>query len=166
MDYPEKIDDLSAEILTELYRRHIIHKDESHDFGGAIYLLAFLRKTPPPQRDIRDLTVSSYLRLTRTDNQILLEEIAIAVGASREDLIKLESNTTLPWHSEPRLMANLACLYRINLPTLKMLSSNSLNIGYFSERINDRLKDTEAMNQWLCAVQDELEARGASDLTK
>jgi len=164
--YREKNDDLISEILAELYLRHITHKTKSPHFGDAKNLLAFLRKSPPPQRDTRDLTLSSYFRLTRTDNQISLGEIAAAIGTDVSEVIKLESNTSLPWESEPQLMADLACLYQIDLPTLRMLSSNSLNIAYFSERIKNREQATESMAQWLVAVQGELKSRGASGFSE
>lgn len=119
-----------------------------------------------PPRDIRDLPLSSYLRLLRIDKQVPVEDVAIAVESTVESVQSAESLAILPWKLDPLLIANLACFYRIKIETLKMLSINSRDIAYFSSQITDRDEATNLIENWLANVALQLESQGASDLLR
>jgi hypothetical protein len=164
VSYQQESDDLDAEILAELYLRHIARENKEPGFVDATRLLRFLRSAPLPPRNIQDLPLSSYLRLLRNDHGVLLGDMAAALKLPTDQLEKLESNTSVPWDVPASTVACVVCFYRLTTRSLESLSRNSCNMAVLSGRVSDRKKASQSLSEWLSQVRSELRERGAKDL--
>jgi transcriptional regulator with XRE-family HTH domain len=95
---------------------------------------------------------------------VTLEDFASALGLSPNLLEQLETNYSIPWSFAPSLMADVACLFRLHVKTLEILTRNSYDIAYFSGHMSDRESATRLMSSWLAEVRLELERREVEDL--
>jgi transcriptional regulator with XRE-family HTH domain len=163
VSYHDELDDVNAEILVELYRRHVKSKERALALSEPRKLLSFLQNTTV-KNDAPDLPLSSYLRRVRLQSGIPLEDFAVALDLSVTLLEELEINYSLPWTVTPTLIADVACLFRLHLTMLEGLAQNSLDIAYFSGNLKDRETAKQSMATWLGEVRLELERRQLKDL--
>ena len=163
MSYHDELDDLHADILLELYRRHLKSEERALALASPRKLLSFLQTTPV-RSDAQNLPLSSFLRRMRLDSGIPLEDFASTLALPVDLLEQLETNFSVPWTVAPSLMADVACLFRFHITTLQTLTQNSFDVAYFSGHITDRESSRQAMSSWLGEVRAELERREAIEI--
>jgi transcriptional regulator with XRE-family HTH domain len=163
VSYHDELDDLHADILLELYRRHLKSEERALALASPKKLLLFLQTTPV-RNDAQNLPLSSFLRRIRLDSGISLEDFASTLALPVELLEQLETNFSVPWTVAPPSMADVACLFRFHITTLQNLTQNSLDVAYFSGHMTDRESSRQAMSSWLGEVRAELERREVIEL--
>lgn len=163
MSYHDELDDFHAEVLAELYRRHIKGKESALALADSQEIRSFLRNTTI-RFDAEDLPLSSFLRRVRTNSRVSLQDFACLLSLSVELLQQLEANYSVPWIVAPPSMADVACLFRLHMTTLQTLTQNSFDVAYFSGHMTDRESAGQSMVAWLAQVRSELERRQANDL--
>jgi len=88
----------------------------------------------------------------------------MAANLSSDELKKIESSKSLLWDLPPALIAQLACLYHIEMGHLEKLAQNSCNIAIFTGRVTDRDSASLATSDWISQVRTSLEQFGAKEL--
>src|SRR5712664_457301 len=92
----KELTDQNAEILAELYVRHINIKKKSVRFSRPDQLLSFLRRVRLKTPSL-NLPLGAYLKSIRTDHKLTQTDVAAATKISTDWLKKVESRTSLPW---------------------------------------------------------------------
>jgi len=163
VSYHDELDDLRAEILAELYRRHIKTTPRALALAEPEKLRLFLQDATI-RHDAQDLPLSSFLRRVRLDTGISLEDFAGLLELPVELCEQLETNYSVPWSVTPSSMADVASLFRIHVTTLQMLAQNSYDVAYFSGHMVNRVLSNQQMRTWLAEVRQELERRQSREL--
>ena len=147
----------------ELCQRHIRVNNPSIRFEDPKKLLAFLR-TSRLKKPSLSLELGAYFKTIRTDHRLARQDVAVAVNLSNDDLKKIESPKSLLWDLPPDLIAQLACLYHIEMRHLEKLAQNSCRIATFTGRVTDPDSASTATSHWISQVRTSLEQFGAKEL--
>lgn len=155
--------DLDADTLLAL--RHPIKtpSESFRTFANPTELLLIFKEAPI-QRVVDDARLSSCLRRCRTEAQVHLDDLAMALNQPAELLTQFESRDSLPWTLPPQVLSDLAYIFRLHLSAIQMLTNKSFFLTKISGLVPDEAKAANSISNWLDQVRLSLELRGAKEL--
>jgi len=81
-------------------------------------------------------------------------------------LAEIEKTESIPWKLSADAVAKLACIYRVDMADLEILTKNSFDLALISGHLPDHQAASLQVSKWLSRVRAALKRAGAKDLIR